>query len=167
MFKNIRLDFPNLNLIYLSLNLNFLFEMIGHAFTFLRYPITCWNKIFKCKKEHFKWVWALLAQNSKCLQAETAAWTEDTAVRDINHILTSPGVTVPLIRLCSVVSLTCPDVLLRLSQVRFNGHGLGSQFPPIINPPGPRITGAVIRSLTLTSQVLIDTQAHRRQGIHW
>lgn len=53
-----------------------------------------------------------------------------------------------------------------LSQVRFNGHGLGSQFPLVINPRRPCSTGAVIRSLTLTSQVLIHTQTHRRRVIH-
>lgn len=158
MFKNILLDFPILNLIS-----DFLFEMIGYAFTFLRYPITFWNKIFSNEKKSEGFTRTKL----KNKQAETAAWTEDTAVGEINQTLASPGVTVTLIRLCSVVSLTCPDVLLWLSQVRFIGHSLGSQFPPIINPPGPCITGAVIRSLTLTSQVLIDAQVHRRQGIHW
>lgn len=53
-----------------------------------------------------------------------------------------------------------------LSQVRFNGRSLGSQFPLVINPRRPCSTGAVIRSLTLTSQVLIHTQTHRRRVIH-
>lgn len=104
-------------------------------------------------------------------------WTVVAAVRQIKHRMAvissfhssaSPGVTLTVILLfillCSAVSLASPDVIPLAPQVRFNGHGLGSQFPLIINPEGPCSTGAVIRSLTLTSWVLIHTQTPRHMG---
>lgn len=99
------------------------------------------------------------------------------AVRQINRRMAvissvpssgSPGVTLTVILLfillCSAVSLASLDVIPLAPQVRFSGHGLGSHFPLVINPEGPCSTGAVIRSLTLTSWVLIHTQTPRHTG---
>lgn len=121
---------------------------------------------------------------------KAAVWTVVSVVRQINHRMAitssfhnsgSPGVPLTVIPLhlarplfiphCSAVSLPSAllplDIFLLAPQVRFNGHGLRSQFPLVINPQGPHSTGAVIRSLTLTSWVLIHAQTPRNTGDWW
>lgn len=129
---------------------NIPFNFNRDAFTFLR-----WlphdhhgNKISKLKREHVWGKWRSRWLSSKCKQGKPAA---DGFAADWLHLES--------LWRWSVVSLARPDVLPRGSHR--SGSTVtdwGSQFPPVINPPGPQEPQAHLAG---------PNRRKGRQLIHW